>query len=119
MTDKLNIQDWKERIAAFAKERDWEQFHTPKNLAMALSVESSELVEHFQWLTEKQSFLENDLEKKNEVAEELADILTYLIRISDRLDINLCDALEKKIVKNAEKYPADRVKGSAKKYNEY
>jgi len=85
---------------------------------MALSVETSELLEHFQWLTEKQS-AELPEDKLNSVAEEAADILLYLIRLTDKLNINLLEEADKKIAKNAQKYPVDKVKGSSKKYTEY
>ena len=108
----------RDRLRTFADERDWDQFHTPKNLAMALMVETAELLEHFQWLTPDQSC---DLTEKNraEVREELADVLLYLVRIADRLGVDLLDAALLKMEKNALKYPADIVRGSAKKYNEY
>lgn len=116
MTDQL--QDLKARIRQFADERDWDQFHSPKNLAMALIVEAAELVEHFQWLTEEQS-RSLSVEKQSEVEAELADILIYLVRIADRLNIDLNRAALKKLQSNAEKYPADEVRGKSKKYNEY
>ena len=102
----------------FADERDWDQFHSPKNLSMALSVETSELVECFQWLTEEQS---HNLSPKQRqaVVEEMADVQIYLLRLATKLDVNLLEAVEQKILKNAEKYPADKVKGSSKKYTEY
>ncbi len=103
-----------ERLRGFARERDWEQFHSPKNLAMALIVEAAELVEHFQWLTEQQS-RQLSTEKLGEVEQELADIFIYLIRISDRLEVNLVDAAWRKIEINERKYPADRVRGKAGK----
>jgi NTP pyrophosphatase (non-canonical NTP hydrolase) len=112
-----SLDDLKEQLRDFARERDWEQFHSPKNLAMALSVEAAELVEHFQWLTEAQSqALAAD--KRELVAQELADVLLYLVRLADRLDIDLMDAAQRKIVLNAQKYPADKVRGSAKKAGE-
>lgn len=101
----------------FAKERDWEQFHSPKNLAAALSVEAAELLEHFQWLTEEQSRNLTEV-KKGEVAQELADVFLYLLQISDKLGINLLDAARDKLVANGQKYPADRARGSSKKYTE-
>lgn len=106
------------RIRQFSNERDWDQYHSPKNLAMALIVEAAELVEHFQWLTEEQSrALSADILQK--VGEELADIQIYLIRIADKLNVDMTDAVDKKIVVNAGKYPAEQVRGSAKKYNEF
>jgi len=116
MTDKL--EQLKQRLHDFAEERDWDQFHSPKNLSMALIAEAAELVEHFQWLTEKQS---NELtsDKLQEVEQEIADIQIYLIRIADKLDIDVLDAVQKKIALNEAKYPADKVRGSSKKYTEY
>jgi NTP pyrophosphatase (non-canonical NTP hydrolase) len=116
--DQDSLDNLKSRLQAFAGERDWDRFHSPKNLSMALIAEAAELIEHFQWLTQEQSgSLPED--RLKEVAQELADILIYLIRIADKLDIDLIDAAHKKIDINAVKYPADAVKGSAKKYSEY
>ena len=106
----------RDKLRAFAEERDWEQFHSPKNLSMALMVEVAELMEHFQWLTEAQT-ASLSAEVKPAVTEELADILLYLVRLSDRLDVDLLEAALRKLEKNAAKYPADQVRGSAKKYN--
>jgi NTP pyrophosphatase (non-canonical NTP hydrolase) len=111
--DQLNA-----RLVAFARERDWEQFHSPKNLAMALAGEAGELLEHFQWLTEQQS-AELDPEKKRQVAHELADILLYLVRLSERLDIDLLAAADEKIAVNAARYPAAKVRGDARRAGEY
>ncbi|HUV50582.1 MAG TPA: nucleotide pyrophosphohydrolase [Anaerolineae bacterium] len=105
------------KLREFAKERDWDQFHSPKNLSMALSVEVAEVVEHFQWLTEEQSKnLPND--KLEEVETELADILIYLIRLADKLGIDLLAAAQSKIEVNERKYPVGKAKGNAKKYTE-
>jgi len=114
-SDLLVLRD---KLRAFADARDWDQFHSPKNLSMALMVEVAELMEHFQWLTEAQS---GDLPTQNQaaVAEELADILLYLVRLSDKLGVDLQQAALHKLEKNAAKYPADKVRGSAKKYSEY
>ncbi len=116
MSDSL--EDLRQRLALFAKVRDWEQFHNPKNLAMALIAEAAELVEHFQWLSAEQS--ENlSPEKLEEVRLELADIQIYLIRIADRLNVDLIRAVKDKMARNEERYPADKVKGSAKRAEEY
>lgn len=113
-----NLDQVKERLRAFAEKRDWDQFHSPKNLSMALSVEVAELVECFQWLTEEQS--QNlDTGALNEVADEIADIQLYLVRLADKLNIDIMDAVNNKLVKNEEKYPADRVRGSSQKYSDY
>jgi dCTP diphosphatase len=109
-----SIDELRQRLREFARERDWEQFHSPKNLAMALIVEAAELVEHFQWLTEMQSGA-LEPERREQVAQELADVFIYLVRLADRLDIDLLDAAERKISLNARKYPADKVRGSARK----
>ena len=114
----MDISEIQKRFSEFADERDWNQFHTPKNLAMALSVEASELLEHFQWLSGLESS-ELSEEKLNQVRQEMADVFLYLIRLADKLDINLEDAVDEKMVLNAKKYPADKVKGSAKKYTDY
>ena len=115
---ELDLGAVREHLRRFAADRDWEQFQTPKNLAMALSVEASELVELFQWLTEQQS-AEPDEKLRRRAAEELADVLWFLVRIADRLDIDLLEAAESKFARNAEKYPAERVRGQSRKYDEY
>ena len=113
-----SIETLKEILREFAREREWDQFHTPKNLSMALIAEAAELVEHFQWVEGNSSHL---LEEKvrPSVEEEIADIFIYLVRIADKLDIDLYAAAERKIAINAVKYPADKVRGSARKYTEY
>ena len=113
-----DLGELKERLREFVAERDWERFHSPKNLAMALSVEASELVELFQWLTEEQSAAPDE-ELRRRAAEELADVLWFLGRIADVLDLDVLKAAETKFRKNAEKYPAERVRGQARKYDEY
>jgi NTP pyrophosphatase (non-canonical NTP hydrolase) len=113
-----SLQHLAEHLRQFAAERDWEQFHSPKNLAMALSVEVAEIIEHFQWLTEQQS-RDLDAVKREEVAEELADALIYLVRLADQLQIDLLESANRKLAINETKYPAERVRGSPKKYSEY
>jgi len=113
-----NIHDLSERLAAFARARDWEQFHSPKNLAMALAGETGELLEHFQWLSEAQSS-SLDAEKKEAVALELADILIYLLRLGERLDVDILDAAYRKMALNESRYPADKVRGDARRAEEY
>ena len=105
------------RLAEFARERDWDQFHAPKNLAMALAGEVGELVEHFQWLTEEQSRALSPA-VKDAVALEMADVLLYLVRLADKLDVDLAAAADRKIALNAEKYPVERFRGSARKYDQ-
>lgn len=104
MSDKLDLPALRQTLSRFAAERDWEQFHSPKNLAMALSVEAAELVEIFQWLTEAQSA---DLDERTRaaVAEEIADVQIYLVRLADRIGIDIPKAVEEKLVLNARKYP--------------
>lgn len=111
----MNTDVWTERIREFAQERDWEQFHNPKNLAMALSVEASELVEIFQWMTPEQAAAVMDGDKAGEVRDEVADILAYLLRIADVLDIELDAALTAKVADNDRRYPVESTKGSAAK----
>ena len=111
------IEKIKLRLRQFAEERDWDQFHSPKNLSMALSAEVAEIVEHFQWLTEEQS-KSLPKEKLEEVETELADTLIYLIRLADKLDVDLLQAALSKIDVNEQKYPVDKAKGNAKKYTE-
>ena len=114
----MNIEELQKKIASFAKERDWEQFHTPKNLACALSVESSELLEIFQWMSRDEE--ENlSSETKQRISEEISDIFVYLVRLADVLNIDLEKSITQKMQQNAEKYPADKVRGSSKKYTEY
>ncbi|HAV36201.1 MAG TPA: nucleotide pyrophosphohydrolase [Massilia sp.] len=105
-------------VRQFVTERDWDQFHTPKNLSSALSVEAAELLEHFQWL---QSGRPEELgpEKLVQVRHEMADVLVYLVRLADKLDVDLMAAVEEKMVLNRAKYPADKVRGDARKYYEY
>jgi NTP pyrophosphatase (non-canonical NTP hydrolase) len=112
------LEQLRERLAQFASDRDWDQFHSPKNLSMALIAEAAELVEHFQWLSEEES-KNLPADKHDEVAMELADILIFLIRISDKLGIDPVQTAWQKIQVNESRYPVDRVKGSAKRASEY
>ena len=111
-----NFNDLRAAIRAFAQARDWEQFHTPKNLVMALSVETAELMEHFQWLTPAQS-VNLDAKTREEVTQEIADVLIYLTRLADVLGVNPLDAAFDKIELNALKYPVDKSKGNNTKYD--
>ena len=112
-----DLDKLRDAVRKFAAERDWDQFHSPKNLAMALSVESAELLEIFQWLTEEES---RDLPPitKAAAADEIADVLIYLLRIADKLAIDPVAAAQRKMIANAKKYPADKARGNNKKYTE-
>lgn len=110
------LNDLRDRLRLFATERDWDQFHTPKNLASALSVEAAELLEHFQWLTGDQSSSLGDVERQ-EVALEMADVLLYLVRLADKLNVDLHAVALNKLDQNAAKYPAEKARGNARKYD--
>jgi NTP pyrophosphatase (non-canonical NTP hydrolase) len=114
MTDIERLRD---ELRAFAAARDWDQFHSPKNLAMALSAEAAELLEIFQWLTEDQSRRVSPAAKAA-ASDEIADVLLYLIRLGDKLGIDPIAAARRKMAANAEKYPVDKARGTAKKYTE-
>jgi NTP pyrophosphatase (non-canonical NTP hydrolase) len=108
----------RDALRQFAAERDWDQFHSPKNLATALTVEAAELLEHFQWLKDG-SALEMPREKLAQVREELADVLLYLIRLADKLEVDLVAAARDKLEVNARKYPVEKARGSSRKYTDY
>lgn len=113
----MTITDLQQRLRNFAAERDWEQFHSPKNLVMALSVEAAELTEIFQWLTAAESAaVMSDPQTAGQVTDELADVFAYLLRLADVLHVDLAGVLRAKMVKNAAKYPAGLARGSAAKY---
>jgi NTP pyrophosphatase (non-canonical NTP hydrolase) len=112
-----DIEALQSALREFARAREWEQFHSPKNLASALSVESAELLEHFQWLTEEQS-RNLSPDKRALVAEELADVLLYTLQLADKLGIDPLDAAWKKLKVNEDKYPADRARGRSTKYTD-
>ncbi|WP_422802346.1 nucleotide pyrophosphohydrolase [Telluria beijingensis] len=114
-SDLVRLRDL---VRVFVDERDWDQFHTPKNLASALSVEAAELLEHFQWLPSGR-VEELGAAKLNEVRHEMADVLVYLVRLADKLDVDLFAAVEEKMVLNRAKYPAELVRGDMRKYDEY
>jgi len=116
MSDSLD--ELKSRINAFVEERDWQQFHSPKNLAMAMIVEAAELVEHFQWDTMEESY-QLSPEKREQVSHELADTFVYLLRIAEVTGVDLIAAANAKIDLNAKKYPAEKVRGSNAKYTAY
>jgi NTP pyrophosphatase (non-canonical NTP hydrolase) len=118
MSGPDTLESLNERLLQFARERDWEQFHSPKNLVMALAGEVGELIEHFQWLSEAESAA-LDADKKARVGEEVADCLIYLIRLCERLGIDPIDAAYRKVEKNEARYPAERVRGDARRSEEY
>lgn len=107
----------RDTLRAFTREREWDRYHTPKNLAMALIVEAAELAEHFQWLTAEESQSPQD-GKREKIRDELADVLIYLVELADTLDVDLVAAARDKIGKNALKYPVDKARGNARKYDE-
>lgn len=111
-----NLDILRKQLADFAAERDWNQFHNPKNLAMAVSAEAAELLEHFQWLTPAQA-ADLPREAREEVALECADVLLFLLRLCDRLDIDLAASARKKMTLNARKYPVHKSRGRATKYD--
>ncbi|MBQ46322.1 MAG: nucleotide pyrophosphohydrolase [Zetaproteobacteria bacterium] len=114
----MNYQELQDKIMAFAKVRDWDQFHSPKNLSMALSVETSELMEHFMWMTPEESKNLPDT-TLSEVKDEIGDVMIYLTNLASRLNINLLEAAHQKLEKAADKYPQELVKGKSLKYSKY
>lgn len=114
----MDIPTIQQRLQHFADERDWQQFHSPKNLAIALSVEAAELLERFQWLTEAESRrLAAKHQDMQAVREEMADVMIYLLRLADVLGVDLEQAVHEKMQRNAEKYPVELARGNATKYN--
>lgn len=111
------IQDLTQKIIQFRNERDWEQFHKPKDLAISLSLEAGEVPEHFQWKTEAE-IVEYLKTHQEDIADELGDVMNYLLLLSHVADVDIIQAAANKIKKNAEKYPVDKARGSAKKYNQ-
>jgi NTP pyrophosphatase (non-canonical NTP hydrolase) len=118
--NERKIHELKEKIRDFCEARDWDQFHDAKELAIALSIEASELLEIFRWKSpeEVQELFKNEKKKEN-IEDEMADILYFLVRIAQLYDLDLSDALDKKMKKNEEKYPIEKARGSNKKYNEF
>ncbi len=108
-----------EELIAFRKQRDWEQFHSPKDLAVSISIESAELLEWFQWKSNEQIRQHLTSNKKEQLEDEIADVAIYLSYLCHDLDIDINDVITKKIKKNAVKYPIDRVKGRSDKYDQY
>jgi dCTP diphosphatase len=114
---RLSFDELPARLSAFARERDWEQFHSPKNLAMALAAEAGELLAHFQWLSESESRA-LPAQQRDQAALEMADVLLYLVRLADQLGVDLVAVAHRKIDLNAEKYPRERSRGHSRKYTE-
>jgi dCTP diphosphatase len=116
MLDRMttDLHTLRDRLRAFALARDWGQFHAPKNLACALSVEAAELLEHFQWTTEEQSRSPGEAQRE-QIAHEAADVLLYLIQLADQLGIDLPAAADRKMALNAQKYPVESARGSRRK----
>ena len=117
---ETKIHELKDKIKKFCDDREWDQFHGAKELATALIIESAELLEHFRWKNDKEvEELLKDENKREEIGDEMADVLYFLIRLAQRYDIDLSEALDRKIEKNNKKYPVEKAKGSSKKYNEF
>ncbi|MDW7643624.1 MAG: nucleotide pyrophosphohydrolase [Desulfuromonadales bacterium] len=116
--NQTTLQDLKEKMADFVRERDWEQFHTPKNLSMSIAIEAGELMEHFQWLTVEQS---KNLSPAalQDIGEELADIVIYALSLANTLGLDMADTVLAKMEKNIRKYPSEQVRGKAHKYTYY
>jgi len=117
ITDMSDIKKLTDLILAFRDARDWKQFHNPKDCAISLSLEAAEVLEHFQWKSPEEiaQYIKTN---KEDIAEELADVLNWVLILSHDLGINISDAFEKKLLKNAAKYPVEKAKGSKKKYNQ-
>jgi len=118
MTNDLSIKKLADDLVAFVGERDWQQFHSPKNLAMALSVETAELTEIFQWQTEQESYAPDE-KTLNRIKEEVGDVMIYLTMLAQKFNINPIEAADIKITRNRQKYPADKVRGKSEKYDTY
>ncbi len=115
--DMSELNEFMQKIVAFRDERDWRQFHTPKDLAISLMLEAAEVAEHFQWKSEEE-MREYANSKRDELGDELADVLSYLLLISHEFGIDLAEAFRRKTSKAAEKYPVEKAKGNHKKYSE-
>jgi len=117
MDDKTSVEQLKELVKTFCEERDWDQYHNAKDLAIGIITESSELLEHFRFKSAKE-VEEVIRQKKGEISEELADVLYFVLRLAERYEIDLSEGLQKKLDKNTKKYPIEKSKGLNKKYNE-
>lgn len=113
-----SLRDMQAMIRKFVDERDWDQFHNPKDLSISLSLESAEVMEHFQWKNLEEMVL-HSRSQKDDIGDELADVFYWVLLIANKLDIDLVDAFERKMVKNAKKYPVDKSRGNHKKYTEH
>jgi len=119
MDNKTTIEDLKQQVKKFCDDRDWDQFHNAKNLATALIIEAAELLEHFRWDSDKEVESRfKDSAKREEIEDETADVLYFIIRLAQMYNIDLSEAIKKKLIKNDKNYPVDKAKGSAKKYTE-
>ena len=113
-----DLQELQAKITKFRDDRNWKQFHTPKDLAMSVAIEAAELMECFQWKSKEQIDEFVNSEKSVEIDEEMADVLIYLLNLADILNIDIVDAANKKLIKNAQKYPVEKLHGTYKKYTE-
>jgi len=120
MSDRATtVAELRERVLAFVRERDWEQFHAPKNLSMALAAETGELMEHFLWMSPEQSrTVVQDAAKRHKIEEEIADVVIYALEFANMTGIDVAAAIERKLVVNAKKYPVEKAKGRSDKYTE-
>ena len=120
LTDSATtVTELKTRVLAFVRERDWEQFHTPKNLSMALAAETGELMEHFLWATPEQSrAIASEPAKRSKIADELADVVIYALEFANITGLDVAAAIEAKMAANAKKYPVEKARGRSEKYNE-
>lgn len=120
MDDEINVKLLKEKVKDFCEERDWDQYHNAKDLAIGIITEASELLEHFRFKSESEvDDLFKNKQKKEEISEELADVFFFVLRLAEKYQIDLSDELQKKLEKNTVKYPIENAKGSNKKYTEY
>jgi NTP pyrophosphatase (non-canonical NTP hydrolase) len=120
MDNQANIDDLKEKIKKFCEDRDWDQYHNAKELAIGIITEAAELLQHFRFKSEKQvdeMFL--DESKRQEISDEIADVLYFVIRLAQRYNIDLSEELDRKLQKNGQRYPVEKARGSNKRYNEY
>ncbi len=120
MSDRATtVAELRERVLAFVRERDWEQFHAPKNLSMALAAETGELMEHFLWMSPEQSrAVVQDPAKRHKIEEEIADVVIYALEFANMTGIDVAAAIERKLAVNAKKYPVEKARGRSDKYTE-